>query len=195
MAGHAQYTALLDACVLYPVSVTDALLSIAVTGLYAPKWTTEIEAEWMRNLAAERPELAGRLDYRRDNMRDAIPDWEVPETAWRALTGTLQLPDIGDVHVLAAAIAGYADCIVTANLKDFPADVLAVHGLKPRSTRTTSSSLSSTWNRSPCSRPSKRCVPAPSAHHIPSTSSRTHLSATAWSSPRSGFARHPSCCS
>lgn len=129
MAGHARYTALLDACVLYPVSVTDALLSIAVTGLYAPKWTTEIEAEWMRNLAAERPELAGRLDYRRDNMRDAIPDWEIPETAWRALTGTLQLPDMGDVHVLAAAIAGHADCIVTANLKDFPADVLAVHGL------------------------------------------------------------------
>ena len=27
MAGHAPYTALLDACVLYLVSVTDALLS------------------------------------------------------------------------------------------------------------------------------------------------------------------------
>ena len=53
MAGNARYTALLDACVLYPVSVADALMSVAVTGLFAPKWTTEIEAEWMRNLEAE----------------------------------------------------------------------------------------------------------------------------------------------
>ncbi|SEB26360.1 PIN domain-containing protein [Variovorax sp. YR216] len=129
MAGHARYTAILDACVLYPVSVADALMSIAIAGLYAPKWTTEIELEWIRNLETARPDLVGRLDYRRDNMRDAIPDWEVPEFAWRPLAIGLKLPDAGDVHVLAAAIAGHADCIVTANLKDFPADVLAAHGL------------------------------------------------------------------
>ena len=129
MAGHARYTAILDACVLYPVSVADALMSMAVAGLYAPKWTTEIELEWIRNLEAARPDLVGRLDYRRDNMRDAIPDWEVPEFAWRPLATGLELPDAGDVHVLAAAIAGHADCIVTANLKDFPADILAAHGL------------------------------------------------------------------
>lgn len=129
MAGHARYTAILDACVLYPVSVADALMSMAVAGLYAPKWTTEIELEWIRNLEAERPDLVGRLTNRRDNMRDAIPDWEIPELAWRPLASGLVLPDAGDVHVLAAAIAGHADCIVTANLKDFPAKILAVHGL------------------------------------------------------------------
>jgi len=40
MAGYARYTALLDACVLYPVVVCDALLSVAVSGLFAAKWTT-----------------------------------------------------------------------------------------------------------------------------------------------------------
>jgi hypothetical protein len=39
------------------------------------------------------------------------------------------LPDAGDVHVLAAAIAGSADVIVTVNAKDFPGQILAEEGL------------------------------------------------------------------
>ena len=50
MAGHARYTALLDACVLYPLAMTDALLSLATTGFFAAKWTTRIEGEWIRAL-------------------------------------------------------------------------------------------------------------------------------------------------
>lgn len=129
MAGHARYTAILDACVLYPVSVADALMSFAEADLYAAKWTTLIEDEWIRNLEANRPELAGRLTRRRDFMRMVVPDWEILEPAWRALMPVLTLPDPDDVHVLAAAIAGHADCIVTANLVDFPASVLEVHGV------------------------------------------------------------------
>ena len=129
MAGHARYTAVLDACVLYPVSVADALMSFAVADLYAAKWTTQIEDEWIRNLESNRPELAGRLTRRRDLMRLAVPDWEIPQTAWRVLTPALRLPDPDDVHVLAAAIAGHADCIVTANLVDFPSSILEIHGV------------------------------------------------------------------
>ena len=49
MAGHARYTALLDACVLFPVAACDSLNSVAATGLYAPKWTQCIEDEWTRS--------------------------------------------------------------------------------------------------------------------------------------------------
>ncbi|MCE2880383.1 MAG: IS66 family insertion sequence element accessory protein TnpB [Comamonadaceae bacterium] len=35
MAGHARYTALLDACVLYPLAMTDALMSLATAGFFA----------------------------------------------------------------------------------------------------------------------------------------------------------------
>jgi len=76
------------------------------------------------------PELVGKLGTRRDSMRDAIPDWEVPEAAWSAITGGIELPDPNDVHVLAAAIAGHADCIVTSNLKDFPSSILMEFGIE-----------------------------------------------------------------
>lgn len=75
MAGHARYTPVLNAGVLDPVSVADALMSFAEVDLYAAKWTTLIEDEWIRNLEADRPELAGRLTRRRDFMRMVVPDW------------------------------------------------------------------------------------------------------------------------
>nr|ART89670.1 hypothetical protein [uncultured bacterium] len=61
MAGHARYTALLDACVLYPVAMADALMSLATAGLFAAKWTTKIESEWIAALEEQRPDLKGRL--------------------------------------------------------------------------------------------------------------------------------------
>ena len=42
----------------------------------------------------------------------------------------LNLPDIDDRHVLAAAIKINANIIVTNNLKDFPSDYLESFGLK-----------------------------------------------------------------
>ncbi len=130
MAGHARYTALLDACVLYPVVMADSLMSLAVTGLFAAKWTRRIEDEWVRALEANRPELTGRLGFRRDQMREAVPDWEVEPIAWQSLVSTFQLPDPNDAHVLAAAVAGHADCLVTSNLKDFPATIVDPLGVE-----------------------------------------------------------------
>ncbi len=127
MAGHARYTALLDACVLFPVAVCDSLMSVAATGLYAPKWTQRIEDEWTRSLEQKSGRPPGSYNVKRDAMRDAAPDWEVSEQAWMRIA---KLPDSDDVHVLAAAIAGHADCIVTANLNDFPEDALAPFGIQ-----------------------------------------------------------------
>ena len=130
MAGHARYTALLDACVLFPAPVADALMSLHVAGLYVARWTARIDEEWLRAVLQDRPELQGKLDRRRDAMRSAVPDWEVPAESYEPLMPCLTLPDKDDTHVLAAAIAGHADCIVTANLKHFPSDVAKLHGLE-----------------------------------------------------------------
>ncbi|VVE39684.1 PIN domain-containing protein [Pandoraea communis] len=91
MAGYARYTALLDACVLFPLATTDALMSLATAGFFAAKWTQMIETEWIASLEEQRPELKGKLQFCRDCMRDAIPDWEVPEAAWTPLIGSFTL--------------------------------------------------------------------------------------------------------
>jgi hypothetical protein len=130
MAGHPRYTALLDACVLYPMAVCDALMSVSATGIYAAKWTRRIDEEWTRTLEEQRNRPPGTFSFRRDQMHAACPDWEVLPEAWQPLESCIKLPDPEDRHVVAAAIAGHADCIVTANLKDFPAEILGPLGIE-----------------------------------------------------------------
>jgi predicted nucleic acid-binding protein len=129
MAGHNRYTALLDANVLYSVAISDALMEVAATGIYAAKWSKAIDDEWVRNLAKNKNRAEADFHTRRDSMHDACPDWEVPEEGWKLIETCLSLPDVNDRHVLAAAVAGHADSIVTINIKHFPAAVLEPLGI------------------------------------------------------------------
>jgi predicted nucleic acid-binding protein len=128
MAGSAQYTAVLDANTLYPAPLRDLLLSLAVDGLFHARWTTLIQQEWARSLARNRPELEPQLDALIDLMNRSVPDCLVENH--EGLIAGLALPDPDDRHVLAAAIAGHADAIVTFNLRDFPMDVLHPHQIE-----------------------------------------------------------------
>lgn len=109
-------------------------MSVAATGVYAAKWTRRIDEEWTRSLEMRRKSPPGTFDFRRDQMRAACADWEILPEAWQPLESCITLPDPMDRHVLAAAIAGHADCIVTTNLKDFPTEILrplAIEALHP----------------------------------------------------------------
>lgn len=118
----------LDACVLYPAPVRDLLLHLANEGLYRPKWSDQIQDEWVRNLLLNRPDLnSGQLQQTTMAMDRAFPQAAVHQ--YEALIGTLELPDADDRHVLAAAIHSQASLIVTANLKDFPAPYLRSFGI------------------------------------------------------------------
>jgi PIN domain len=122
MAGSTSYTAVLDANTLYPAPRRDLLLSLAAEGLYHARWTDKIQGEWVHHLGLNRPELKPQLPALVSLMNQAIPDCLIGH--YEHLIAALDLPDADDRHVLAAAIAGHADAIVTFNLKDFPAHAL-----------------------------------------------------------------------
>jgi predicted nucleic acid-binding protein len=116
--------AVYDANILYPAPLRDLFIRVAQAGLVRAKWTEAIHDEWMSSVLKDNPNLsAERLSRTRTLMNEAIRDCLV--TGYEDLIDSLSLPDPDDRHVLAAAIRGGADVIVTCNLKDFPADALA----------------------------------------------------------------------
>jgi predicted nucleic acid-binding protein len=114
-----------DANVLYGNEVRDLLIRVARSGLLRAHWTNAILDEVTRNLRVKRDIPADRLSVLRERMNAAVPG--VLVEGYEGLIDGLKLPDPDDRHVLAAAIKVGADVVVTWNLKDFPADVLALH--------------------------------------------------------------------
>src|SRR4051794_19219985 len=100
------FTALLDACVLYPPSVRDVLLSLAFTDLFRARWTIRIQEEWLEAVLRKKPEISDGLRRTQQRMLEAIPDAII--TGHEGLINGLVLPDLDDRHVLAAAIVGRA---------------------------------------------------------------------------------------
>ena len=122
--------AVLDACVLYPTVLREILMGCAAAGLYTPLFSDRILREWTRatvKLGADQQAIA---EGEAMLLRAAFPRAIVREQP--NIEARLLLPDPNDLHVLAVAIAGNADCIVTFNAVDFPRHVLAEEGLDRR---------------------------------------------------------------
>ena len=119
----ARPTVVLNVCVLVPVAFADALLRIAERGLYRPLWSARIIAETIDAIKEVHPTIPpGRIQQRFAEIDTAFADACVE---WLpSLKEAVTLPDPDDRHVVAAAVHGMADAIVTANLRVYPLDVL-----------------------------------------------------------------------
>ncbi|OCX62297.1 PIN domain-containing protein [Thioclava sp. SK-1] len=120
----------LDACVLYPTILREILIGCAQAGMFQPIWSERLLEEWARAAARRNPtdEVIARGEI-------ALLTARFPAAMVQRHTGLetrLHLPDENDIHVLACAIAGGAEAIVTMNAKDFPRGVLASEGLERR---------------------------------------------------------------
>ncbi|SEO53027.1 PIN domain-containing protein [Salinihabitans flavidus] len=119
---------LLDTCVLYPTVMREVILGVAAAGGFTPLWSARILEEWAR--AARKIGPGGEAQARAE-IALVRAQWPEAEVVWDPkLEARLWLPDAADVHVLAAAIAGAAEGIVTVNARDFPQRVLAREGLR-----------------------------------------------------------------
>lgn len=104
-------------------------MRLALSDLYRARWTNLIHEEWIRSVLANRPDLTrAQLERTRDLMNAHARDALIP--GFEDLIPSLTLPDPDDRHVLAAAIRGRVDVIVTYNLKDFPAQSIAPYGIE-----------------------------------------------------------------
>lgn len=120
-------SAVLDACVLYPIGLRDTLLNLAEAGCYRVLWTEEILTETSRNIVEDTPGLtAEHLDKTFAAMRRAFPEAMV-EGYEHLVDSMTNHPK--DRHVLAAAVAAEADVIVTLNTRHFPRVACDPHGI------------------------------------------------------------------
>lgn len=120
----------LDACVLFPTVLREILLGVAREGLYTPLWSDRILEEWARAAARFGPAAEAQARGEVALVRAAFPKASVPRR--EGLEARLHLPDENDIHVLATAIAGGAEAIVTFNRADFPRGILAGEGIERR---------------------------------------------------------------
>lgn len=117
----------LDACLLYPTVMREMLLGVAAAGAFEPLWSPRLLGEWQHTAARHGPEGRAQAEAEAARMAARWPRGCI--TCPPGLEARLFLPDPADIHVLAAAIAGHADGILTLNARDFPRNILAEEGL------------------------------------------------------------------
>lgn len=123
---------LVDANVLYSRVLRDFLLYSADAELITVMWSQKILGETTEHLIVNIPgfteESAVRLTRA---MNRAFPFADVePGLKEFERLASLPLPDEDDRHVIAAALAGEATMLCTANVKHFPDDELATFGIE-----------------------------------------------------------------
>lgn len=119
---------LADTCVLFPTVMRTLLLEAAKSKNDEVFWSEKILNEWSAS-AKKLGELGqlqadSEISILKANWQNSIIDFSLE------LEESLYLPDLNDRHVLAAAIAGKCDAIITLNNKDFPKQILDQYGLK-----------------------------------------------------------------
>ena len=114
----ADYRVVLDACILAPANLCDLFLRLAQTPrLYVPLWTREILEEVFRTQIQKLGFEESMAKSWGIAVREHFPEAEVSD--YEGLISVCT-NDEKDRHILAAAIRGKAELIVTTNLKDFP---------------------------------------------------------------------------
>lgn len=116
--------AVLDASVLYQEPIRSLLLWIAAEGGFEPYWTERILEETERSLLDGSIVTSNQWRRLRGAMSTAFPDAMLDQEAVNAIEDTMPNHE-RDRHVLAAAVVGRIELVVTNNLRHFAVDDLS----------------------------------------------------------------------
>jgi len=123
----ADYRVFIDACVLANHGVCDLLLRLSERPrLIVPQWS-EVVLEEVRRTHANKLNWPQHLvDHFQGEIRRSFPEAEVSN--FESLIDSLEV-DPKDRHVLAAAIRGNCQLVLTFNLRHFPKEKTEVWGV------------------------------------------------------------------
>lgn len=105
----------------------EVVLGCAAEGLFEAKWSARLLEEWARAARKIGPEGETIARGEIAVVTAKFPNAIVPEHT--GSEARLWLPDENDIHVIASAVAGSCDAIMTVNAKDFPRNILAEEDL------------------------------------------------------------------
>ena len=111
----------LDANVLYPPFLRNALLRLAQVEVYNPYWTEDILEEVRRNIVKVGV-TPDQLNIIFNDTNRAFPAALIARKFYEGDISKMS-NDPKDRHILAAAVSLKAQIIVTNNLRDFPKEV------------------------------------------------------------------------
>lgn len=117
------FPAFLDTCVLFSPTLTDTLLRIGEQDAYRPHWSESILSE-LRAVLIREGIPADKVDNRIAAMQRAFPDATIVD--YEPLIDAMTCHP-KDRHVLAAAVHGRCEVLVTFNRRDFPPISTAHH--------------------------------------------------------------------
>ncbi|HEY9312144.1 PIN domain-containing protein [Williamsia sp.] len=123
------FRVILDACVMLPQNLNNLFLTLADDGMFTPVWSSDLLNEVERNLVQRFNATPSQAAHRVRHMRRAFPHAEDHCAGYAEVIDSMTNHP-KDRHVLAAAVTSRAAMIVTANLKDFPAQALAPYGIE-----------------------------------------------------------------
>lgn len=112
----ALFIVVVDANVLFPLTLRDTVLRAAASGFFQLRWSKDILDEMERNLVSTGTTTTDKAARLRAQMERFFPDAMV--AAYEPLIEAMR-NDVKDRHVVAAAVKAGAQVITTSNLKDF----------------------------------------------------------------------------
>jgi predicted nucleic acid-binding protein len=122
-----RYCVLLDANVIVDAQIRDLFCRLAEAELIEIRWTATILEETRRTLIDKLALDAAKVDRLIAALNDAFP--HAPVTGFEPWVERFDLPDPNDRHVLAAAVHGECDMLVTYNNVDFPDEAVEPYDL------------------------------------------------------------------